>query len=34
MQPLGLMRVMAPFMSGMMRNVGFLANLRRVIERD
>lgn len=36
MEPLGLMRVIAPFMSGMMRkrSVGFLANLRRVLERD
>ena len=34
MEPLGLMRVMAPFMGGMMRNrnAGFLANLRRVLE--
>jgi uncharacterized protein YndB with AHSA1/START domain len=33
-EPLGLMRVMAPFMGGMMRsrNAGFLANLRRVLE--
>jgi carbon monoxide dehydrogenase subunit G len=36
MEPVGLVRVIAPFMSGMMRkrNVGFLANLRRVLERD
>ena len=36
MEALGLMRVMAPFMGGMMRkrNVAFLANLRRVLEGD
>jgi uncharacterized protein YndB with AHSA1/START domain len=36
MEPLGLMRVMAPFMGGMLRNrnAGFLANLRRVLESD
>ena len=36
MEPQGLMRVMAPFMGGMMRkrNAGFLANLRRVLESD
>ena len=36
MVPLGLMRVMAPFMGRMMRNrnAGFLANLRRVLESD
>ena len=35
-EPLGLMRVMAPFMGGMMRkrNAGFLGNLRRVLESD
>jgi len=34
MEPRGLMRVMAPFMGGMMRtrNDAFLANLRRVLE--
>ncbi|HYT81101.1 MAG TPA: SRPBCC family protein [Actinomycetota bacterium] len=34
MEPVGLMRLMAPFMGGMMRkrNVGFLANLKRVLE--
>jgi uncharacterized protein YndB with AHSA1/START domain len=34
MEPQGLMRVMAPFMGGMMRsrNAGFLANLRLVLE--
>jgi hypothetical protein len=34
MQPFGLMRLMAPMMGGMMRkrNVGFLANLKRVVE--
>jgi hypothetical protein len=34
MEPQGLMRVMAPFIGGMMskRNAGFLANLRRVLE--
>jgi hypothetical protein len=36
MEPQGLMRVMAPFMGGMMRkrNAEFLANLRRVLEPD
>ena len=36
MEPQGLMRVMAPFMGGMMRkrNAGFLANLKRVLEID
>jgi hypothetical protein len=36
MEPQGVMRVMAPFMGGMMRkrNAGFLANLRRVLEGD
>ena len=36
MEPQGLMRVMAPFMGAMMRrrNAGFLANLRRVLERE
>ena len=37
MEPKGLlMRVMAPFMAGMMRkrNVGFLANLKRVLESE
>jgi hypothetical protein len=36
MEPLGLMRVMAPVMGGMMRkrNAEFLANLRRVLESD
>ena len=34
MEPQGLMRVMAPFMGGMMRrrNDAFLANLRRLLE--
>ena len=34
MEPQGLMRVMAPFMGGMMRsrNAGFLANLRHILE--
>ena len=34
MQPSGLLRLMAPMMSGMMRkrNVAFLANLKRVLE--
>jgi len=34
MEPHGLVRLMAPFMGGMMRkrNAGFLANLRRVLE--
>jgi hypothetical protein len=36
MEPQGVIRVMAPFMGGMMRkrNAGFLANLRRVLEGD
>jgi carbon monoxide dehydrogenase subunit G len=36
MEPQGLMRVMAPFMGGMMRkrNAEFLAILRRVLEPD
>jgi len=36
MEPQGLMRVMAPFMGGMMRkrNARFLANLRRVLQSD
>ena len=36
MEPHGLMKVMAPFMDGMMRkrNAGFLANLKRVLEED
>ena len=36
MEPPGLMRLMAPFMGGMFRkrNVGFLANLKRVLEGD
>ena len=36
MEPQGLMRVMAPFMGGMMRkrNAGFLANLKRVLESE
>src|SRR5438477_5787407 len=35
MDPPGLMRVMAPFLGGVMRkrNAGFLANLRLVLER-
>lgn len=35
MEPSGLLRVMAPFMGGVMRkqNAGFLANLKRVLER-
>jgi uncharacterized protein YndB with AHSA1/START domain len=34
MEPQGLLRAMAPFMSGMMRkrNAGFLVNLRHVLE--
>ena len=34
MQPSGIMRLMAPMMGGMMRkrNVGFMANLKRVLE--
>ena len=34
MQPSGLLRLVAPMMGGMMRkrNVGFLANLKRVLE--
>jgi carbon monoxide dehydrogenase subunit G len=36
MKPPGLLRLMAPFMGGMMRkqNAGFLANLKRVLEAD
>jgi hypothetical protein len=36
MEPQGLMRVMAPFMVGMMRrrNAAFLANLKRVLESE
>ena len=36
MQPSGLMRLMAPMMGGMMRkrNVGFLTNLKRVLESE
>ena len=36
MEPQGLMRVMAPFMGGMMRkrNARFLANLRGVLESE
>jgi uncharacterized protein YndB with AHSA1/START domain len=36
MEPPGLMRLIAPFMGGMMRkrNVGFLANLKRVLENE
>jgi len=36
MEPQGVMRLMVPFMGGMMRkrNAGFLANLRRVLESD
>jgi uncharacterized protein YndB with AHSA1/START domain len=36
MEPQGLMRVMAPFMGGMMRkrNAMFLANLKRVLESE
>ena len=36
MEPQGLMRVLAPFMGGMMRkrNAGFLANLRSVLESE
>jgi carbon monoxide dehydrogenase subunit G len=36
MEPQGVMRMMAPFMGGMLRkrNAWFLANLRRVLEGD
>ena len=35
-EPQGLMRVMAPFMGGRLRssNIGFLANLKRVLENE
>jgi hypothetical protein len=36
MEPQGMMRVMAPFVGGMMRkrNAGFLATLKRTLEAD
>jgi uncharacterized protein YndB with AHSA1/START domain len=36
MEPFGLLRLMAPFLGGMMsrRNAGFLANLKRVLESE